>query len=153
LNPRTRNLTHRVPVRALTRYCTRRLPGAPRRRSPNYLSLVCRAFKEIIRLDNHLRPYMQERAREEEQNTRRREVQAALQRVYGPSVSDRRTTPPQTPLLSAKEQMQLLRDEQALLKTQLLLANLRVALRLSPPPAAAKRQLKITPSGNPTSNR
>jgi len=153
VNLRTRNLTHRVPMRALTRCCTRRLPGAPRRRSPNYQALVCRALNEVIRLDNRLRPYMQERAREEEQNAWRREVEATLERIYGPAASSTATTAPQTPPMSVKEQMQLLRDEQALLKTKLLLANLRVALRLAPPLAAAPRVWKPNSCGDPSPNR
>jgi hypothetical protein len=57
--------------------------GARRPPPPNYLAIACRLFKQVIKIDKRLRPYMEEQRRLLEQMDWEREVEAMLRKVYG----------------------------------------------------------------------
>jgi hypothetical protein len=79
-----RSLNHRTS-RQLSRYATRMLGGACR---PDWLAIGCRLIGLILKIDDDLRPYMQEQIRLQEQRQFDQRLQAAIQRVYGLPSSD-----------------------------------------------------------------
>jgi hypothetical protein len=56
-------------------------------RRPDWLAIYCRVIRRILQIDQSLLPFMKEQARIYEQQLFEREIQAALQRVYGPEFS------------------------------------------------------------------
>src|SRR5262252_6193155 len=82
LHPFVRILTRRHARTAL-RLTTRMLGGIPRPRPPDYLAIVCRLLNRVLKIDQDLRPFMQEQVQLYEKCRFQEEVQAALHRVYG----------------------------------------------------------------------
>jgi len=68
------------------------LCGFRRPRPPDYLAMACRALKLVLKIDEDLRPFMQEQVRLLEQDVFNQQVQAALRHVYGPD-SDAQKSP------------------------------------------------------------
>jgi len=60
------------------------LCGFRRPRAPDYLAMYCRALELVLKIDEDLRPFMQEQVRLLEQDALNRQGQAALRHVYGP---------------------------------------------------------------------
>jgi len=82
-----RKVTRRS-ARSVLRHTTRMLGGVRRPRPPDYLALYCRLLKRILKIDQSLRPFMQEQVQLFEKRPFEEEVQAALQRVYGSNPAD-----------------------------------------------------------------
>jgi len=78
-----RNLNRHLN-RSNLRHTTRMLGGVHRPPPPNYLGMACRALKQVIKLDKRLRPCIQEQIRLHQEQLVRVQVEAALDRVYGP---------------------------------------------------------------------
>lgn len=78
-----RNLTHNLN-RNPTRYTTRMLGGLRRPPQPDYLGIACRAFEKVYEIDRRLQPYIQEQIRLQKQRAWDAQIDAALDRVYGP---------------------------------------------------------------------
>jgi hypothetical protein len=78
----------RSVLRHTIRYTTRMLAGVRRPRPPDYLALYCRLLKRILKIDQSLRPFMQEQVQLYEKRRFEEEVLAALQRVYGSNPAD-----------------------------------------------------------------
>ena len=97
-------------------------------RSPNYLSILCSALKEVIRLDKTLVPYMKQQQELLADACRYHEVKAVLDKVYGPDETTAAETGLPSFLTPFINVRQLLKDEQALLKTQLRVADLDAKL-------------------------
>jgi len=69
------------------------LCGVHRPRPPDYLAIVCHALKLVLKIDEDLRPFMQEQVRLVEEDHFKQRLQAALRRVYGPDLDA-----PQSPI-------------------------------------------------------
>jgi hypothetical protein len=67
------------------RHSTRMLAGFPRPRPPDYLALLCRTIRQLIKIDNRLRPFLREQHRIYENNLFFQESAAVLAKVYGSS--------------------------------------------------------------------
>ena len=80
---RNRPLNRRV-CRTLLRHNTRMLGGAPRPRPEDEIAVICRAVKEVMRIDKSLRPFMQEQKRFLEDWLHHVEPRRALDKIYGP---------------------------------------------------------------------
>jgi hypothetical protein len=139
----TRNI-NRCPHRNTLRPSTRMLDGVRRPSPPNYLSIACRAFEEVIRIDKRLRPYMEEQTQLLDQWRRDQEIQAALRKIYGDPCSDNmgRTSglpaegspgvhsPESSTVPNRREAALLLKQELALANSRLVLDNLRGKLKI-----------------------
>ena len=126
---------NRALNRQLDRHTTRMLGGGRRPPPPDYFALTCRAFEEVLKINNRLSPFMQEQKRMLEDWLWRQEVEAALRKVYGdpacndipslagasrPSAFESYSVPN-----DRKRARQLLKEEIALAKTQALIAALK----------------------------
>jgi len=95
---RIRRLTRRnvrSGIRYNTRFTTRFVGGASRPRRVDDLVILCRLYKRILKIDESLKPFLEEQFRLYEQHQHRREAQAILQRVYGQDASSPK--PPSPP--------------------------------------------------------
>jgi len=122
---RVRDLS-RGAFRCTVRHTTRRLEGARRPPPPNYFSLACHAIEEVIRIDKRLRPFMDEQKRIVEEYMWMQPWEEAIREVYG--APDPAAPKPQHSVPAAVDIRQLRKDEQALAKTQALVADLRAKL-------------------------
>ncbi len=134
-----RSLSHRVGRHSLARYTSRMLGGARRPREPDYLALACRAFEEVIRIDQRLRPYMEEEQRLLNEYIEDEKRAVALRNVYGdtPAIEALRQRRAESrclvgPKTFRKQMAQLRKDERALAKTRLLIDTLKAKLQKRP---------------------
>lgn len=123
--------------RRLPRPTTRMLGGARRPRPVNQIALICRAMAEVIRIDRHLKPWLEEQARLAAQRRWMETWEPALLKVYGPRSDSQRSTinpqprvdsQPSTPNSQLSMQREVLKRECALAKTRALLAHMKAKL-------------------------
>lgn len=114
--------------RFVSRYTSRMLGGVHRPPQPNYIALACRAIAEVIRIDQRLRPFVAEQQHMLEQDARMQEREAALHKVYGPDLAD---APRRPSVFEAAplDPAEVLKQEQALAKSRLLIARLQAKLQ------------------------
>jgi hypothetical protein len=77
-----RNL-NRSPFRKTLRHTTRMLGGVRRPAPPNYLALACQALAEVIKIDERMRPHLDQQVENLKRWRRSVELQALLDKVYG----------------------------------------------------------------------
>ena len=80
---RHRRRHYRSALRYHTRYSTRLVGGATRPRRVDDVILFCRLYQRILKIDESLKPFLEEQFRLCEQHQHQQEIQAILQRVYG----------------------------------------------------------------------
>ena len=120
----------RKTTRRPARLATRMLGGARRPPPTNWLGLACRALKEVLRLDQRLRPYMAQQRELYERSLFAQEINAALCKIYGEDESGPGPAPQPAGgwIDSPKARTGLLKDEIALAKSEALLACLHAKL-------------------------
>jgi hypothetical protein len=134
-----RSLFHRAGRHSLTRYTSLMLGGAHRPRPPDYLALACRALEEVVRIDQRLRPYMQEEQRLLHEYIEDEKREVALRNVYGDTPGTKTLHQHRAesrylvgPKAFRKQMTQLRKDERALAKTRLLIDSLKAKLQKRP---------------------
>ena len=100
IDMKIRTLTRRharTCFRHTTRYTTRFIGGASRPPRVDAMVLFCRLYKRILKIDESLKPFLEEQFRAYEQHQHQQEVQTMLQRVYGQDSKPNTPKPPLPP--------------------------------------------------------